>query len=344
VGVGLQPITVKDTIDLESLRDRRLAVDGNGELYQFLALIRMPDGTPLRDHTGRPTSHLSGLFYRTTRLITDYGPQLVFVFDGTPPTLKSDELSRRRAIRQRYDEELAAARAAGDLARAYSKATMTSRLTREMVGEAMHLLRLMGIPAVQAPSEAEAQAAHMARRGSVWAAASKDFDSLLFGATRLVRFLTISGKEFLPSKGVFRPITPELIELDRMLAALEITREQLVDVAILVGTDFNSGIKGIGPKKALSLVRRHGAIEGMPAPVRDVVEPMASAVRAIFLHPDVTDDYRIEARPCDVSGVVQYLCGERAFSEKRVTAALQRAFPEAVSNSGLQLPRQEPEV
>jgi flap endonuclease-1 len=327
MGVALTPIVVKDTIDLDALRQKRLAVDGNGELYQFLALIRLPDGTPLKDGSGRTTSHLSGLFYRTTRLITDYGLQLVFVFDGAPPALKSEELSRRRAVRQRYDHELEAALAAGDLARAYSKSTMTSRLTREMVGEAMHLLDLLGIPWVQAPSEAEAQAAYMARQGSVWAAASKDFDSLLFGATRLVRFLTISGKEFLPSKGVFRPITPELIELDRMLATLEITRAQLVDVAMLVGTDFNSGIKGIGPKKALALVRKHGTIEAMPAAIRDAVEPMAGAVRGIFLKPEVTDHYRIEHRPCDVSGVVQYLCGERAFSEKRVTAALQRAFP-----------------
>jgi flap endonuclease-1 len=331
MGVALTPIAIKDTIDLKALQGKKLAVDGNGELYQFLALIRLPDGTPLRDGSGRTTSHLSGLFYRTTRLITDYKLQLVFVFDGAPPALKTGELSRRRAVRQRYDRELEDALAAGDLARAYSKATMTSRLTREMVGEAIHLLDLLGIPSVQAPSEAEAQAAHMARRGSVWAAASKDFDSLLFGATRLVRFLTISGKEFLPSKGTFRPITPELIELEHMLATLEITREQLIDAAILVGTDFNSGIKGIGPKKALALVRQHGAIEGMPASIREAVEPMAQPIRELFLKPDVTDNYRIESTPCDVAGVVQYLCGERAFSEKRVIAALQRAFPDAVS-------------
>jgi flap endonuclease-1 len=269
VGVVLTPIITKDTIALDDLRGRALAVDGNGELYQFLALIRLRDGTPLRDQTGRITSHLSGLFYRTTRLIADYGLQLVYVFDGLPPALKSEEIGRRRAIRQRYDKELAEARAAGDLARAYSKATMTSRLTREMVDEAMALLRLMGIRVVQAPSEGEAQAAHMARAGTVWAAASKDYDSLLFGAPRLVRFLTISGKEFLPSVGAFRAITPEVIDLGRMLGALEITREQLVDLGILVGTDFNPGIKGIGPKKALALLRRHGSIEQMPADVRE---------------------------------------------------------------------------
>ena len=329
MGVPLTPIVIKDTIDLEHLRGKRLAVDGNGELYQFLALIRLRDGTPLRDSSGRVTSHLSGLFYRTTRLIATYGLQLVFVFDGAPPALKSAELDRRRAIRQRYDEELAAARAAGDLARAYSKATMTSRLTREMVGEAMLLLRLMGIPVVQAPSEAEAQAAHMARSGTVWAMASKDYDSLLFGALRLVRFLTISGREFLPSQRTFRAITPELIDLDRMLGSLGITREQLVDLAILVGTDFNTGIKGIGPKKALALVRRHGSIERMPGDIREKLGPTARQVRELYLNPDVTGDYIIEPSPCNVQGVLRYLCDDRAFSEERVAAALQRAFPQA---------------
>src|SRR5206468_3006513 len=196
------------------------AVAGNGELYQFLALIRLRDGTPLRDSTNRITSHLAGLFYRTTRLVADYGLKLIFVFDGVPPPGKAAEIDRRRSIRQRYEAERDEALRAGDEARAYSKATMTSRLTRDMVGEARELLRLLGIPTVQAPSEAEAQAAHMAAVNDVWAAGSKDYDSLLFGAPKVVRFLTISGKEFLPSTGTFRPIVPELIELDRFLQTL----------------------------------------------------------------------------------------------------------------------------
>src|SRR5262249_28089882 len=169
MGVLLTPIVAKETIRLDTLRGRRLAVDGNGELYQFLALIRLRDGTPLRDSTGRITSHLSGLFYRTTRLIAEHGVSLAFVFDGAPPPRKTQEIGKRRAVRERYERERDAALAAGDLARAYSKATMTSRLTREMVGEARELLRLMGLPAVQAPSEAEAQAAHMAATSdAVW--------------------------------------------------------------------------------------------------------------------------------------------------------------------------------
>src|SRR5919106_6363044 len=124
MGVLLTPIVVKDTIALGDLRGRRLAVDANGELYQFLALIRLPDGTPLKDSSGRITSHLSGLFYRTTRLIADYGIKLAFVFDGKPPALKAAEIDRRRAIKQRYEAERDEAVRAGDLQTAYSKATM----------------------------------------------------------------------------------------------------------------------------------------------------------------------------------------------------------------------------
>ena len=325
MGVLLTPIVVKETIALGDLRGLQVAVDAYGELYQFLALIRLPDGTPLKDPHGRITSHLSGLFYRTTRLITDIGLRPVFVFDGRPPVEKSAEIARRRAIRERYQEEAEAARHAGDLPRAYSKSTMTSRLTAEMIGDARQLLSLMGLPFVDAPSEAEAQAAHMARC-DVWGAVSKDYDTLLFGAPKLVRFLTISGREFLPSQGTSRPITPELIDLQRMLDALGITRAQLIDLGLLVGTDFHPGVRGIGPRKALALVKRHGALEEMPVDIRDAFGTELNRLRQIYLAPEVRDDYDISAGRCDVEGVVRFLCDERAFKRDRVMAALERAF------------------
>jgi flap endonuclease-1 len=329
MGVVLTPIITKETISLSALRGRALAVDGNGELYQFLALIRLRDGTPLEDSSGRITSHLAGLFYRTTRLIAEHGVNLVFVFDGAPPALKAREIAKRREIRQRYEEERAAAVARGDEATAYSKATMTSRLTREMIAEARELLRLMGVPTVQAPSEGEAQASHMAATSpDVWAAASKDYDALLFGAPRLVRFLTISGKEFLPSQGTFRPIVPETIELQRLLDAWHIDREGLVDLALLVGTDFNEGVKGIGPKKALKLVQRHGRIESMPPEIRDALDEPAvlDEVRRIYLAPNVTRTFDIRSFEPDLDGIVRFLCDEREFARDRVMAAIDRTF------------------
>jgi flap endonuclease-1 len=289
-------------------------------------LIRLRDGTPLKDATGRVTSHLSGLFFRTTRLVAEHGLRLAFVFDGAPPVLKAQELARRRAVKTEFERARDEALARGDLDAAYSKATMTSRLTREMVGEAKELVRLLGLPVIQAPSEGEAQAAHMARAGHVWAAASKDYDTLLFGAPRLMRFLTISGKEFLPSQGKFRPLVPELLSLGDLLAAWSITREGLIDLALLVGTDFNDGVHGIGPKKALALVQQHGSIEAMPTEIRDAVGDVAS-LREIYLRPDVTDEYAVEFVEPDLDGIVRFLCDERQFSRERVTDALARAFP-----------------
>ena len=166
--------------------------------------------------------------------MSEHSLKLAFVFDGAPPVLKAREIEKRRAVKKKYEEDHAAAVERGDLAEAYSKATMTSKLTREMVAEARELLRLMGVPTVQAPSEGEAQAAYMAATSpDIWAAASKDYDSLLFGAPRLVRFLSISGKEFLPSQGTFRPIVPETIVLAQLLEGWGITREGLVDLAML---------------------------------------------------------------------------------------------------------------
>jgi flap endonuclease-1 len=251
--------------------------------------------------------------------------ELVFIFDGRPPALKYDEITRRRSIKERYDAEHAAALEAGDYAKAYSKATMTSRLTREMAAEARELLRMMGLPVIQAPGEGEAQASYMASKSSVWAAASKDYDCLLFGTPRLLRFLTISGKEFLPSKGAFRPITPEVIDTAALLQHYGITREQLIDLSILVGTDFNEGVKGIGPKKALKLVCEFGSIERMPSDIREAVGRVQD-IRDVYLKPDVTDAYDVQFTSPDLDGIVRFLCAEREFSRERVTAALERAY------------------
>ena len=327
MGVLLTPIVDARPMDLDDLRDKIVAVDGNGELYQFLALIRLRDGSPLADSNGRVTSHLSGLFYRTTRLIADHGLRLVFVFDGPPPFQKLAELQRRRDVKAKFETQRTDALLRGDLGAAYAKATMTSRLTRDMVGEAKELLRLLGVPTVQAPSEGEAQAAHLARSGRAFTAVSKDYDTLLSGAPRLMRFMSIAGREFLPGQGKFRALVPEMIDLEAQLARWRITREGLVDLALLVGTDFNDGVRGIGPKKALKLVQQHGRIEHMPAEIRDAVGEV-EVIRDLYLVPDVTDDVVLEFGPPDIDGVIRFLCDEREFSRDRVKAALLRAFPE----------------
>ena len=324
MGVNLTPIILKKILSLDDLRGKSLAVDANNYLYQFLALIRTRDGTPLKDKNGNVTSHLSGLLFRSTRLIQDFGIKLIFVFDGEPPKQKQEEIAKRRQQREKATIEWQKALETGDYATAWSKAVMTSRLTRPLIEDAKHLLSLLGIPNFQAPSEAEAQTAHMAKKGDVWAASSKDYDSLLFGAPRLLRYLTIYGREFYPSKGTSKPLKPELIELQKLLSHHNVTQNQLVDIALLVGTDFNKGIRGIGPKTALKLIKAHGTIENLPNNLVRNLPSNYKEIREIFLHPPITDNYPLEYGKLQEEALYRFLCEERDFSKNRVKTVVDR--------------------
>lgn len=324
MGVDIGTILVRRTISLESLRGKMLAVDANNLLYQFLALIRTQRGIPLKDDRGNITSHLVGLMFRTSHLMSDYGIPLGFVFDGKPPPLKGEEILKRRKVRENAFREYKRAMKAGDYAKAFSKAVMTSRLSEKLINDAKRLLSLLGIPYVQAPSEGEAQAAFMAKQGDVWACNSRDYDSILFGAPRLVRYLTISGKEFLPTRGISRPLIPELMELDEILSDLNVTREQLIDIAILIGTDFNKGVRGVGPRKGSDLIREFGSIENLPGSLREKVFSNYVEVRRIFLDPSVTSEYSIRYSGLQESELYDFLCNERSFSRENVEIVVRR--------------------
>lgn len=312
-------------IKLENLAGRCIALDAYNALYQFLASIRQPDGTPLMDRQGRVTSHLSGLFYRTINLM-EAGIKPVYVFDGKPPEFKLAEIEARRRVKEKAMEEVVKAIREGrrdDVAK-YMKRVIF--LTNEMVEDAKRLLTYMGVPWVQAPSEGEAQAAHMAKRGHCWAVGSQDYDSLLFGSPRLVRNLAVSPKRRSGEEVV--EVSPEVVELDAVLKALKLKgREQLIDVAILLGTDYNpDGVPGVGPQKALKLVLEFGSLEKMLDTVlRGVsfpVDPLE--IKRFFLNPPVTEEYALELKNVDERGLVNFLVGEHDFSEERVAKAVER--------------------
>ncbi len=317
----------KVNIDLKDLSGRTIAIDAYNALYQFLAIIRQPDGTPLKDHEGKITSHLSGLFYRTCNLL-ELGIKPIYVFDGVPPALKEAEIKRRTRIKdealRKYEEALREGRI--EEARMYAQ--MTSKLKDYMAEDSKRLLTMMGVPWVQAPSEGEAQAAHLVKRGDADFCASQDYDSLMFGAPRLLRNVTISGRRKLPRKKVYVEVIPEVIELEKVLRQLDITYEQLIDVGILVGTDFNpEGVKGVGPKTALKLIKKYGSLEGALSELKDASFPVEpQKIREIFLHPKVTDNYNIVWSEADVDGVIRFLCDEKDFSRERVSKALEKAI------------------
>ncbi len=321
MGVQIGELIPRREIELENLYGKKVSIDAFNAIYQFLSTIRQRDGTPLMDSRGRITSHLSGLFYRTINLM-EAGIKPAYVFDGEPPEFKKKELERRKEVREEAEEKWEEALARGDLEEAKKYAQRASRVNEQLISDAKQLLGLMGIPVIQAPSEGEAQAAYMAMKGKTYASASQDYDSLLFGAPRLVRNLTITGRRKLPGKDVYVEVKPELINLDEALKKLGIDREKLIEMAILVGTDYNpGGIKGIGPKKALEIVKHS---KDPLKKYQKGSEVDLYAIKEFFLNPPVTDEFRLEWKMPDEEGIIRFLCDEHDFSESRVRNGLER--------------------
>jgi flap endonuclease-1 len=306
LGVKLGDLVELRNIAIDELAGRAVAFDGNNILYQFLSIIRGRGGEPLKDRHGRVTSHLSGLLYRNSNLM-EAGVKIVYVFDGQP-----------------HRSEQAVEEGDAEKARRYGQQAVLA--TTDIVEDAKTLLTHMGVPWVQAPGEGEAQTAYMAAKGDVWGAASQDFDSLLYGAPRLIRNLSITGRRKLPRKNVYIKIEPELLELDKVTRSLELSRDQLIDVGILVGTDYNpDGIKGVGPKTALKLIKEHGTLEDALPHIKNPEFPHpVEEIRALFRDPRTTDDYTLKWNKPDTAAIIGFLCGEHSFSQSRVMKAIDK--------------------
>jgi flap endonuclease-1 len=327
MGVNLRELLLKHIIELKDLEGKKIAIDAYNILFQFLATIRQQDGTPLMDSSGNVTSHLSGLFYRTINLM-EAGIKPVFVFDGHAPEEKAATQEAREAIREAAREKYAAAIEKGEIAEAKKFAQQTSRLTKDMVIETKQLLNAMGLPWVQAPAEGEAQAAYMARKGDVYAVATQDYDSLLFATPRLIRNLTISGKRKVNAKTV--DVSIELIDIGECLNYIGIDIEKLVELALLVGTDYNpGGVSGIGPKTALKVVKENKFME--------YTEKISNIqkLKQLFLKPLISKDYDLEWKAPDAGKIKQILVEKHGFSADRIDSALKRIKSADEKQSGL---------
>ena len=313
MGVKFRDIVSTEHIKFEDLEGKTVALDAANIIYQFLSSIRQRDGTPLMDHNGRVTSHFSGILYRTTSLI-ERGIKPIYVFDGQSSHLKKDTQAKRNEVKVQSERRWKDALEEGRIEDARKFAVRSSRMSHDVVDGSKKLLTLMGIPHIQAPGEGEAQASYLVEKGDAWCVGSQDYDCLLFGAPRMVKNLTISG-------GLGKL---ELIELKKVLEELDITREQLVDLALLVGTDFNPGIKGIGAKKGLKLIKDHGNIYNVLED-RDVIfEIHPQVLQNLFLQHEVRTDYALEWKNPDREQIVEFLCGEHDFSEERVLNAVDK--------------------
>jgi flap endonuclease-1 len=321
----------RQTVSFDQFSDKSVAFDGNNILYQFLTRIRQSDGSLLTDEQGNVTSHLSGLLYRVTRII-ESGIKIVFIFDGKPPEEKSKEILSRKAKKKEADVAYQEALDRGDMELAKRYAQRTARLTSSMIKDASRLLDLMGVPVIHAPSEGEGQAAYMAKNGDVYASCSQDYDSLLFGTPRLLRNLTVSGKRKLPRKNVYVEVKPELIELEHSLKIINLTHDQIIDIAILLGTDFNPNgisVSGIGPKTALKLIQENENLENvlkLPKMSKAQLDFDIDNIRKIFKEPLVTKEYNLNWSTPNVEGMIEFLSEERGFSEARVRNAVAKVL------------------
>jgi flap endonuclease-1 len=323
LGVDFKDLVPKTPIKLEDLSGKIIAIDAYNAIYQFLSIIRQPDGTPLKDSAGHITSHLSGLFYRTSNLV-EMGLKPIYVFDGIPPTLKAAEIERRKQVKVQAITSYEKAAAKGDTEKMRIFAQAATSMKDYMQEDSRELLEMMGLPWINAPSEGEAQAAHLTKKGEADYCASQDYDSLLFGAPRMLRNITISGRR--KRGNAYIEVVPEVMELSKTLSGTGLTYEQLIDVGILIGTDFNpDGIKGLGPKTALKLIKQHGSLENALPYIKNASFPVEpNCIRQVFLHPEVTNNYKLKWCEPNVEGVVDLMVRQKEFSEDRIRKSLDK--------------------
>jgi flap endonuclease-1 len=323
MGCNLRDLANAEDTTMDAMRGKRIGIDSFLLAFQFLTTIRdrspTGDGGSLKSANGKVVAHLMGFLSRASLLLSK-GVKPVFIFDGTHPELKKDEMDARRARREQAEQEWKAALEAGDFVTAQKMAQRCVKYTPEMVEESMEMLGLMGIPAFRAKAEGEAQAAVMAANGQLDAVATQDWDALLYGAPVVVRNLTSDG-----SKRMGRIIRAQRIDLAQVLADNDLSRDQLIDLAIMIGTDFHPGISGIGPKTGIKLIKEYGTIEEICKIKEKDVPERLEEIREVFRnHPvvEIADEDLVQG-DVDVAGLKKFLVEDRQFSQKRFDNAME---------------------
>lgn len=307
--------------EIKNYFGRKVAIDASMSLYQFLIAVRGEGGAQLTSEDGETTSHLMGFFYRTIRMC-DNGIKPVYVFDGKPPTMKAGELEKRKEKRDEAQAALDKAKEEGNMEEVDKQSKRLVKVGKSHVDDAKKLLKLMGVPYVSAPCEAEAQCAELVKGGKVYAAGTEDMDSLTFGTNILLRHLTFSEARKMPIKEFY---------LDKVLEGFEMDQTQFIDLCILLGCDYVDKIKGIGPVKAIELVKKHKTIEVILENLDKTKYPppenwMYQEARRLFKEPEVTPASELDLKweKPDEEGLVKFMCEEKGFQEERIRNGMKK--------------------
>lgn len=322
MGVQISGMVRGRELEMGELAGKKVAIDAFNTIFQFLSIIRDRfTGEPLKDSKGRVTSHLSGIMYRFSNML-EAGVRPAMVFDGVPPAFKKSTIREREERKQEAEKKWKEAVKKGEAAIKYAQAA--SRFTPEMVESSKELLGYMGIPVLQAPSEGEAMCAALCKDGVVDFAASQDYDSLLFGAPKLLRNISLSGRKKLPKQEVWIEVRPEIIELEKALRELGISREQLITIGLLIGTDYNYGVKGVGPKTALKLVKDHKTLDKVLENVDWTDEVDAHEIFNWFMNPPTSEKPKIIWGKPQPDKIMKFMVDEHDFSRERIEKVVAR--------------------
>ncbi|MFX1456601.1 MAG: hypothetical protein ACFFDB_14600 [Promethearchaeota archaeon] len=334
MGVKLQSLVTQKIIGYQDLAGSIIAIDAPNIILGLFNFVRKnPDGTNaglILDRTQRPISHLYGLLYRINFL---YSKKIfpLFCFDGRISEMKrnitKDQLNDFKFAQKWYDEAIKS----GHRTIARQIALGKDYLWHNIIIESKQLLGALGVPYIESPASAESQCAYLAKQRVVNYSNSQDYDSLLFGCPDLLQNLSKSLKKKVQGKWSYTKITPQVISLKKMLRQLEISQFQLVDIGMLIGTDYFPGINGIGPKKSLTLIKKYSQLEDIITNEHDtynfsnLTQDLIMKIRKLFLFPEVnksTND--IHWNYPNKSNALKLLCEKHFLNKERVENTLSK--------------------
>lgn len=341
MGVKLQNLIQRKPIHVSDLKGKIVAVDAPNIIFSLLNFSyknkQYSASNLMTDRTQRAISHLYGLLFRINFFYTKkIFP--IFCFDGRDSELKhvisKDQLADFQVINRWYQEAIES----NNFKIARKIALGKEFLWPNIITESKQLLNALGVPYIDSPASAESQCAHLVKGGIAHYAVSQDFDTLLFGCPALIQNLSKSLRRKKKGKWIYNKVSTFQIDLESNLKQLKLDRFQLVDLSMLLGTDYNPGVKQIGPKTALELIKTYHNLEGIIASQKNkynfaqLTSEKIQAIRKIFLMADVLEKLPdLYWDPPDNTRILKLMCKDHTLNQERVKNNIQKLIENYIS-------------